>query len=108
MKAVALLLLVACAPAPASLPFVRVDRSLKGAVVSREAAEAIAARLKRRDYEWEQKLIKAEAQRDKSDERARVGQWWKDNGPWLVGVAGAVGAAVGAAVGVAVEDNDGR
>ncbi len=92
----------ACASAPASMPWVRVDRALDGAVCSRLAAETIAQRRAEERGQWQKKIFDCEERAAISDARAARAQWWERNAPWLIGIAGALGIAVGGAVGVAV------
>lgn len=100
MKAAALLvLLTACAPLPASLPWVRIDRSLSGAVVSREAAEAWAAQRKRDNAEHAKQLVDERERADASEARERAASWWRDNAPWVVTGSGLVGILLGVVLG---------
>ena len=103
MKSIVLVLLVACAPAPASLPAVRIDRSLFGAVVSREAAETIVANMKRRDGEWEKQLIDEQEKRQASEARERAAVWWKENAAWVIIGSSLAAAAAGFAVGSQIQ-----
>jgi hypothetical protein len=99
IKYVVFFVIAACAPAPASLPWVRIDRSLQGAVVSREAAEAWVAQRKRDDGKHAKEL-------EDEKERTRTAQvlkdsavWWRDNGP-MVGAGGTVlGIIIGVVLG---------
>jgi hypothetical protein len=109
VRALALVLLCACtgpAAAPASLPWVRIDRTLSGPVCSREAAEVIAARREIERGQAAVKLIGCEAknarterERDAAGKEASSGRWWRTYGiPVIIGAA-AISAAVGGAVG---------
>lgn len=105
MRALALALLCSCAPAavsaPSSLPHVRVDTALPGAVVSVDAARAL---LKKRDEEralCETRIIGCEARAQRAEkgeaaanERAEARAWWQTYGPAIVlgSVVGALGA----------------
>ncbi len=109
MKALALALLCACsgpAAAPASLPWVRIDRTLSGPVCSREAAEVIAARREIERGYAAVALIACEARHAKTARELKealkdvdVGRWWRMYGIPIVIGAAAVSAAVGFGVG---------
>ncbi len=94
-----LFLLSACAPAASSLPSVRIDRSLSGAVVSREAAETIAV-LRERERGWWAKQLEDERERVKTAQaRENAAAWWRDNAPWVVIGASVLGIAGGFVLG---------
>ena len=110
MKFIALLLLVACAPAvtaiPSSLPYVRIDPALSGAVISREAAIVIAARraedkarLAKANIDAEAKQLATEYERDEANKRAENHTWWADYGPILLLTATLASLGVGFGVG---------
>lgn len=99
MRAIALSLLVACAPLPASLPAVRIDRSLSGAVVSREAAETIAALRERERGGWAKQLVDEQQKTKSAETRERAAAWWRDNAPWVIIVIGVAAFSAGAAAG---------
>ncbi len=106
MKLAALLVLVtACAPVPASLPWVRIDRALEGSVCSREAAQAIVQRRAEERAEWKKQLIDCGERVDIAEAKAARAQWWERNAPWLIAVTGSLGIAVGGAVGIAIVRN---
>jgi hypothetical protein len=97
VRAIALLLLCSCAPvavsAPASIPFVRIDPELAGAVMSRQAAIAIASR--RLDYEAKCAftLNNCETMIEIAREEARDANayadktaWWATYGPVILTV----------------------
>lgn len=111
MKIAALLLLCSCAPVvtaiPSSLPYVFVDESLTGAVVSRDAAIAILSRQEQTKAKCEARAIDCEArvrtmqiQRDSEAKRANENAWWSIYGPGLSGAIGAISFVVGGVVGV--------
>lgn len=114
MKVVAAMLLISCAPvatsAPASLPYVRIERTLSGPVCSREAAETIAI-LRSREREAAVKDMiscqgetkSAMAVAEQQTKRASVNAWW---GTWggvflflgvLTGLAAGFGGGFAAA-----------
>ena len=109
MKALAALLLCSCAPVlteiPASLPLVTIDTTLRGPVISREAAELIARRREMERARWATEAIDqaaktkvAEMQRDEETKRANAHTWWAVyGGPLAIGGT-LVGAALGAVV----------
>jgi hypothetical protein len=108
VKAVAFLLLCSCAQvvAPASLPYVRIDRSLPGAVCSREAAEALAARREMDRGEAAKKLAECNGRAvlagklyDAANKRAEANAWWGTWGGMLALVALVVGGSAGAVIG---------
>lgn len=105
MKAVALVLLVSCAPAASSLPWVRVDSALPGAVCSREAAVSLAQARARERGEWQKRLIDCDERAALSDARAARAQWWERSAPWLIAAAGVLGLGIGAVVGFGVGGN---
>jgi hypothetical protein len=108
VKAVAFLLLCSCAQvvAPASLPYVRIDRSLPGAVCSREAAEALAARREMDRGEAAKKLVECNGRAvlagklyEAANKRAEANAWWGTWG-WVVAlVTGTVAGAGGIVIG---------
>jgi hypothetical protein len=100
--AIALALLCSCAQAPASLPFVRIDRSLSGPVCSREAAEALLQRRTLERAAWEQKILDCQERANVSEARAERAQWWERNAPWLIAVAGVIGASAGVALAIGI------
>lgn len=92
----------ACSPAPASLPWVSVDRTLRGAVCSRDAAIAIAQKRAEERGEWEKRMVDCGEQRELSEARAKRAQWWQVNAPWMIGGTGIVAIVVGFVAGFAV------
>lgn len=100
MKLTALLvLLAACAPAPASLPSVRIDRSLSGAVVSREAAEVIAVLRERERGGWAKQNADEQRKTQTAEANERAARWWKDNAVWVIIVTGVLAFGGGAVAG---------
>jgi hypothetical protein len=111
VRFVAFVVLASCAPvvAPASLPLLKIDPSLKGAVLSREAAEAVAT--KRLQYEaWcDQRVTDCETtnkilRRDRDEQRARADRhvWWSTYGPGLLGGGIAASFLAGVALTLAI------
>ena len=111
MRVIALLLIASCAPAvtaiPSSLPYVRVDESLPGAVVSRDAAIAILSRQEHAKAQCNAKVIDCEArvklmqnQRDSELRRADANAWWSVHGPGLFGAGVGVSVVIGVVVGL--------
>lgn len=111
MRILALICLCSCAPVvtaiPSSLPYVRVDDTLAGAVVSREAAIAIlsrqelkAAQCRAREIDCEARVRTMQTQRDSETKRANENAWWSIYGPGLFGGGVAVSFIVGGVVGV--------
>lgn len=99
MKAIALILLCSCAAQPASLPYVRVDPSLRGAIVSREAAETIVELRIRERAALEQKVDDANQRTEVAEAREKHNSWMADNWPWIVSIVGVVAAGLGFAGG---------
>jgi hypothetical protein len=99
VKALALMLLCSCAAQPASLPYVRVDPSLQGAVVSRKAAETIAELRIRERTVFEQQVADANQRTQVAEARERHNSWMADNWPWIVAVVGVVAGGAGVAFG---------
>ena len=110
MRVVALLLLCSCAPVavatpiPSSLPYVRLDESLPGAVVSREAAVAILMRQERAKAACKAQAIECEARAEiarlalaEQTMRANKAAWWSTWGPVLLlsGILGSLAAGFG-------------
>lgn len=114
MRWIALLLLTSCAPAvtaiPSSLPFVRVDPALPGAVMSRDAAIVVvqkriddALKCAGRVTDCETRATQAEHEAQEQTKLARTNGWWRAWGPTLLltgivtafaaGFAGGFGAA---------------
>jgi hypothetical protein len=86
---------------------VRVDESLTGAVVSRDAAIAILSKREQARAECNAKVIGCEArakvltsQRDSEIKRADENAWWAIHGPGLFGAGVGVSVIVGVVVGV--------
>lgn len=111
MRILALICLCSCAPVataiPSSLPYVHIDGSLAGSVVSREAAIAIlsrqemkAAQCRAREIDCEARLKTMQTQRDSETKRANENAWWSIYGPGLFGGGVAVAFIVGGVVGV--------
>jgi hypothetical protein len=112
MRALAIaLIMCSCAPvvarptAPASLPLLRIDPTLEGAVLSRTAAETVA--IKRIQYQaWcEQRVTDCTTTqailRHRLDEAtARVARhvWWSTYGPGLLGGSVAISFLAGVAI----------
>jgi hypothetical protein len=94
-----MLLLVACAPAPASMPWVHIDRSLPGVVVSHAAAKVWAAQ-RIRDRATCDKAIDLEKE---NTHRAEVGkkaaEWWRDFGPPAIAGGTILGIIMGVVLG---------
>jgi hypothetical protein len=111
---IAVILLTSCAPAaiaiPSSLPFVRVDPALPGAVMSRDAAIVVvqkriddALKCAGRVTDCETRATQAEHERDEQTKLARTNGWWRAWGPMMIltgvvtafaaGFAGGFGAA---------------
>ncbi len=114
MRAIALLMLCSCAPvavsAPASIPYVTIDDSLFGAVISRDAAIAIASRRIEYEAKCAFTLSNCETMIDIAREEARDAKayadkasWWSTYGPALlvVGVLTALGGGFGLGFAVA-------
>ncbi len=107
MKVIALLLLCSCSHVateiPASLPFVLIDESLMGPVMSREASEIVATRRRLERAKWSKwaedlkaQAKTAEMQRDEEKRRADAHTWWAIyGGPLALGLI-VVGGALGA------------
>ncbi len=91
--------ILACAPAPASIPWVRIDRSLSGPVMSREAAEAIDAYRTRDRAACAKQVIDCTARAEASDVKAQRGAWWEQNGPIVVGASSAAAFLLGILLG---------
>jgi len=102
----ALLLLCSCSPVapaiPSSLPFVRVDPELTGAVISREAAIAVAsrriddkARCDVRVTDCQARAQSAEQALAEQTKRAESSSWWRVWGPGLVAGIGSLGLVLG-------------
>lgn len=112
MRVVALLLLCSCAPVattiPSSLPYVRLDPSLTGAVISREAAIAVASRriddkakCDIRVSDCQTRLQSAEQALAEQTKRADSAVWWRVWGPGLVtGTSSAAIVAIGVLLGI--------
>ena len=108
MRILALTCLCSCAPVvtaiPSSLQYVRVDDTLAGAVVSREAAIAILSRQELKAAQCRAREIDCEArvqtQRDSETKRANENAWWSVYGPGLFGGGVAVSFIIGGVVGV--------
>jgi hypothetical protein len=117
VRAVAFLLLASCAAplAPSSLPTVRIDRSLEGAVCSRKAAETIATLRIRERTQWstelnaclEDKAVATSGQ-EHAEKRADAAEWWHRWGPGLVAGAAASAFVAGVAITSAVLLSQGR
>jgi recombinational DNA repair protein (RecF pathway) len=101
-RAALIVLLTACAPQAASLPWVTIDRSLSGVVCSREAAVAIAQRRIEERGEWQKKILDREEQAAIAKEQARQAQFWARHAPWMIPSGILLGLTLGATVGVAL------
>lgn len=112
MRAIAFIVFCSCAPvvAPSSLPFVTIDRSLNGAICSREAAEVIVAKriealgnCTRALLDERTNTALAAAQRDEYKRIAASNSFWAQWGlPLLLGgvlLSLPVGFGIGFAVG---------
>lgn len=88
-----------CAAQAASLPYVRIDRSLPGAVCSREAAEVFARRQVTEYADFLKHVEQCEARAEQASIRADAASWWQSNAPWLVVLAGVGAGAVGFIIG---------
>lgn len=103
MKAIALILLCSCAAQPASLPYVRVDPSLQGAVVSRKAAETIVELRIRERAVFEQQVADANQRTQVAEAKQKSNAWMADNWPWMAAVLGVVAAGLGFAGGFSIQ-----
>ena len=97
MKWLACIALISCAPpvlvAPSSLPALRVDGSLVGPVLSREAAQIVVAKRATERADFERKLLDlwadyktSQAELKAANERAENAAWWAHWGPMLLGI----------------------
>jgi len=114
VKALAALLLCSCAHVqmaiPASLPMVRVDPTLSGAVISREAAVALLSKRETERAEAAKKTVdlmaKAkvlEANLETETKRANEHSWWSVYGAPLVVCDFVVGVSIGAVIAVLID-----
>ncbi len=114
MKWVALLLLTCCAPVvtvnPSSLPYVRVDEDLPGAVMSPDAAKTFIKKriddkkmCDARVTDCETRATQAEHERDEQTKIAKTNGWWRNWGPALLltGIVSALAAGFAAGFGAA-------
>jgi hypothetical protein len=81
------------------LPHVRIDRSLHGAVVSREAAETIAILRERERASWQLQIEDEKERAAIAQAREQSATWWRDNAPWIVVGVGLISAAAGFVIG---------
>lgn len=109
--ATALALLCSCATAarvtPSSLPYVRVDTSLPGAVMSREAAIVMTVKRAKALAECSVRIADCKAAREIAEaaardmlEYAQAVSWWHTYGPGFVVGVGVGGLVFGALLGV--------
>lgn len=115
MRFAALVLLCSCVPVaivtPSSLPFVRVDPALTGAVISREAAIAVAsrriddkARCDVRVTDCQARATSAEQALAEQTKRSESSSWWRVWGPGLVaGTSSAAIAAIAVLLGIVLQ-----
>jgi hypothetical protein len=112
-RLIAALLLVACAPvvapAPSSLPYVTIDETIPGAVVSRKAAEVFAVKRMQDRAFCEQQLADcgttAKILRSRAETAEKVAaraSWWEQHGLLLTVIVGLVTFFAGAGAGAAV------
>jgi len=110
VKWIALALLTCCAPAvtaiPSSLPHVRVDETLPGAVMSKDAAIVIVSKridektkCDARVTDCETRALTAEHGRDEAVKLAQQHAWWGTWGPTAVLTAALVAIGIGFAAG---------
>ena len=110
MRALAFVLLCSCAAKQASsLPVVTIDRSLSGAVISREGAEVIAVLRARERGRLGEYIIECEGQNgllaseiEAQRKHAATGLWWSVNGPLVVVISAIASAALGVSGGFAI------
>lgn len=100
MRCAAFVLLCSCAAGPSSIPYVRIDRSLTGPVMSREAAEAIDAYRTRERAGYAKELVDEREKRKRAEAIERDAKWWRENWPWVVFGGVAAGFAVGFGAGI--------
>jgi hypothetical protein len=114
VKWIALLLLCSCAPAvtaiPSSLPYVRVDATLPGAVMSRDAAIVVVSKriddkktCDARVTDCETRTRQAEYERDQDRKIAKRHAFWGEWGPTvlLTAIVSALAAGFAAGFGAA-------
>lgn len=110
MRWIAAILLSSCAPVavaiPSSLPFVRLDPSLSGAVISREAAIVVATKREQDRAACDSKIIDCATtalvlthERDVAQKLAATNGWWRVWGPVLAAAAAFLGLGAGFAAG---------
>jgi hypothetical protein len=78
---------------------VRIDRSLHGAVVSREAAETIAILRERERASWQLQIEDEKERAAIAQAREKSAAWWRDNAPWIVIGVGILSSAAGFLIG---------